>query len=376
VTFTCFDALSGIVACPPAAPLAAEGAGQAVTGSVSDRAGNTASASVTGINIDMTPPATVATAPSGWQSSDVTVTLAATDQLSGLKATYFSVDGGPVQAGNALSLTLDGIHTITYWSEDIAGNMEQPQSLTVQIDRSGPTISHVQAPLPNADGWNNTPVTVTFTCWDSVGIASCTGPITLTAEGQNQVVTGTAVDLAGNTATDQATVNIDQTAPTVTYAGNLGTYTADQPIEITCTAADNLSGVKSSTCEPITIPANTLTPGTYTFSATATDYAGNTGTGSVTFTVTAPPDGTCALIDRWVPHHGVANSLCVKIRNSMAAKERGSYGAAFNLLEAFKREVEAQDDEHILPGGREALLQLADTLEANLPPDARTGKNK
>ena len=63
--------------------------------------------------------------------------------------------------------------------------------------RSSPPPS---APSPNGNGWHNTDVTVTFTCSDALsGVASCPAPITVTAEGAGQVVTGTAVDKAGNT---------------------------------------------------------------------------------------------------------------------------------------------------------------------------------
>lgn len=56
VTFSCNDAQSGIQSCTPATTLSAEGAGQSVTGTAVDNAGNTASATVGGINIDLTPP--------------------------------------------------------------------------------------------------------------------------------------------------------------------------------------------------------------------------------------------------------------------------------------------------------------------------------
>jgi hypothetical protein len=51
---------------------------------------------------------------------------------------------------------------------------------------------------------------VTFTCADALsGVESCPQPVTLTEDGPNQVVTGTAVDLAGNSATATVTVSID-----------------------------------------------------------------------------------------------------------------------------------------------------------------------
>src|SRR5215470_11664557 len=52
--------------------------------------------------------------------------------------------------------------------------------LTIQIigvDNDLPTITATVSPSPNAAGWNNTNVTVTFVCSDATsGVASCTAP--------------------------------------------------------------------------------------------------------------------------------------------------------------------------------------------------------
>jgi hypothetical protein len=56
VTFTCSDALSDIDSCTASQTLSTEGAGQSSTGTAVDKAGNTASATVSGINIDKTVP--------------------------------------------------------------------------------------------------------------------------------------------------------------------------------------------------------------------------------------------------------------------------------------------------------------------------------
>ena len=84
----------------------------------------------------------------------------------------------------------------------------------------------------------------------------------------------------------------DGTAPTVTYTGNLGTYSVDQTVDITCSAADEEggSGLASTTCADITGPAYSFGLGSHTFSATATDNAGNVGSGDVTFTVVVTVD--------------------------------------------------------------------------------------
>src|SRR5262249_38375720 len=71
-------------------------------------------------------------------------------------------------------------------------------------------------PAPNSSGWNNTPVTVSFPATDSLsGVATVTPPVTVTTEGAQQDVSGTATDRAGNSSTVHATVNLDTTPPRV-----------------------------------------------------------------------------------------------------------------------------------------------------------------
>lgn len=84
--------------------------------------------------------------------------------------------------------------------------------VTIQItgeDNDLPSISATLNPEPDATGWNHEAVTVNFQCNDATsGIQSCSDPVTLTAEGAGQIVTGTAVDRAGNSTSLDVTVNI------------------------------------------------------------------------------------------------------------------------------------------------------------------------
>jgi hypothetical protein len=115
------------------------------------------------------------------------------------------VDGGATQIYDSpFDHSLKGRHTITYWSVDRAGNLEDQtadgHSITLQIDGVPPTIVPSRSPAPNANGWNNTPVLVSFTCDDAEsGIAGCVGANLLENEGAGQSVTGSAQDNAGNT---------------------------------------------------------------------------------------------------------------------------------------------------------------------------------
>jgi hypothetical protein len=255
--------------------------------SVSDKAGNTKAATVSGIRIDRTDPSTGATAPSGWQNADVTVKLTASDNLSGVAVTHYSVDGGATQNGTTVSVTTEGTHQVAYWSVDEAGNTETASTVTVLVDKSAPTITGQATTSPNASGWYNAPVTVHFTCGDSVsGIASCQPDATVAAQGANSV-TGTAVDNAGNKgATTVSGIKVDTVAPVVTIGGITdGTaYVLGSAPVPTMTATDATSGLAAA-------PRGTLTGGlangvgTYTYTASATDRAGNTATVSATYTV-------------------------------------------------------------------------------------------
>jgi hypothetical protein len=274
VEWSCGDNLSGVDTCPPDSTISGEGTDLSTSATVSDKAGNSTTGTVDHINIDRTPPATTASAPSGWVNNDVTMTLSATDNLSGVDTTSYVLDGGSPQTGNSVVIGSEGIHTLKYWSTDKAGNQESPHSVTIKVDKTAPTITHTQSPDANAQGWNNTDVTVKFSCDDALsGVASCTSPQTLTSEGQAQQVVGTAVDNAGNSATDKATVNIDKTPPTITGkpdrdANANGWYNSDVTVGFDC--HDALSGIASCT-GPVTLGEG----GSQSVTGTAVDAAGN-----------------------------------------------------------------------------------------------------
>jgi len=285
------DALSGLAGAAPAdTVVSTEGADQSVTESVADKAGNTKSAASPAISIDASAPNTGAVAPSGWRATDQTVTLVPHDGLSGVKATFYELDGAVAKSGTDVAVAGNGTHTLEYWSVDNAGNEETHKAIDVKIDGTSPTISHALTPAANAAGWNKSDVTVSFECEDVLsGIATCTPDKVVADEGAAQVVTGTATDDAGNTATDPATVNLDETAPTVKGSADrpanaAGWYKDD--VTVSFLAGDELSGVDTFSAP------KTLSEGEdQSVTGTATDVAGNTGedtVGDVDIDKTAP----------------------------------------------------------------------------------------
>lgn len=126
---------------------------------------------------------------------------------------------------------------------------------------------------------------MTFTCADAgSGIASCTGDTTL-GDGENQSVSGTATDWAGNTATHTVPdIDIDQAPPSVSLAGGPGTsyYFGDDPAAPTCDASDAVSGLASCV-----VTGGGTSVGPHSYTATATDKAGNRATATLNYTVLA-----------------------------------------------------------------------------------------
>ena len=285
VRWTGSDTLSGLDgAAPPEATIDGEGTSLSASATVTDKAGNETSRTVGGIKIDRTAPTTTVDATeqpeSGWYAGDVELELDASDNLSGIAETYYTVDGGEAQEyAGAFSHALNGKHTIAFWSVDKAGNAEKAGSIDIRVDRVKPSIGGSRTPDANELGWNNGNVIVAFACDDAdSGIADCAPATTLANEGAAQSINGTATDRAGNIAAATVDgINIDKTAPTlqgaaITAPNAAGWYKDDVTVE--WTAADGLSGV-----DPATEPADGVVDGEGTGLATGevsvADRAGN-----------------------------------------------------------------------------------------------------
>jgi hypothetical protein len=283
IHWTASDPESGIPTAPADTIITGEGIGLTSTQTVKNGAGLSSTAtSSPAVKIDRTAPTTgISGTSNNWVNNSVTVGLSATDNLSGVAKTQYTVDGGVIQTGQSLTLSTDGDHTVTYFSTDGAGNVEAVRTAHVKVDKTAPTISHTFTPLAYQNGaWTNQNVTVTFTCADQggSGVSGCTAPVTKTLEGQH-VVTGIATDGAGNTATDTASVRIDKTAPTITATAVSAKNAAgwyNQDVTVSYTATDAESGVSG------TPASDTLGEGAnQSASATVTDAAGNSSTAGV-----------------------------------------------------------------------------------------------
>ncbi|MBX6365467.1 MAG: PxKF domain-containing protein [Gemmatimonadetes bacterium] len=270
-------------------PYAADGIGsQQASCSYTDGGGLTAASSVTYSIIDPTAPTIsyVLTPPSpdgdnGWYKSDVTLTWTVTDAES----------PNSLEKVDCIdqNITADQQETTYSCSATSAGGSTGPVTVTIKRDAAAPTINGSASPAANGHGWNNSDVTVSFTCDDATsGVASCASPQTLSAEGAGQSVSGTARDSAGNTADATVSgINIDKTAPTVSLVGGpadgASYYFGSVPATPTCSASDALSGLDGN----CTVSGYGTSVGGHTVTASAVDNAGNTGSASASYTVLA-----------------------------------------------------------------------------------------
>ncbi len=126
--------------------------------------------------VDYTPPITFANdagpGRNGWFTGPVVVTFTATDDLSGVQSTEFSLDGGATWiTGISTTVVGQGVHTLSYRSIDNAGNIEVPPVLTVKIDTTPPMTSAIVTGTKRAGGYVG-PVTITLDATDNLsGVA-------------------------------------------------------------------------------------------------------------------------------------------------------------------------------------------------------------
>src|SRR5207253_8966190 len=92
-------------------------------------------------------------------------------------------------------VTVETSGTDVSWSyTDKAKNTRAAAKVTVKIDKTKPAITGGRTPAANGNGWNNTDVTVNFTCAETGAVQSgldtnSVAGQTLTAEVQNASVT-------------------------------------------------------------------------------------------------------------------------------------------------------------------------------------------
>ncbi|MEV8409185.1 PQQ-dependent sugar dehydrogenase [Streptomyces niveus] len=127
----------------------------------------------------------------GWYTSNVSLSVAATDNGTVASRQYSIDDGATWQSANsAVTLSREGATTVRYRATDNGGNVSDVGSLTVRIDRTGPTVTTTGVDADGVYGDSKRPVPV-FSATDTV---SGGATVTATVDGK-AVNSGQALEL-------------------------------------------------------------------------------------------------------------------------------------------------------------------------------------
>jgi rhamnogalacturonan endolyase len=254
----------------------------------------------------LTLPANITLEATSSAGAVATYTASADDAISGSIPVNFSIPSGSIFA--------IGTTTVTVTATDGAGNTATGTFTVTVHDTTGPSLSLPAAVTVEATGPNGAIATFEASATDSVGgntpVSYSQQPGSTFPIGTTHV-TVTATDASGNTTTGGFNVIVrDTTAPAISLPSNIvleATGPNGAVITYSASASDSVDGSISVT---FSIPSGGTFPlGTTTVTATATDVAGNTATGTFTVTVrdqTAPSITPVANIE--LEAHGPAGS--------------------------------------------------------------------
>ena len=235
----------------------------------------------------------------GWNNGTVTVVWSASDPAPS--------SGTPSTPAPTVVTTEGAAQPVTSGQSCDPSNNCATGSTVVSIDRTAPTITSAALPAANTAGWNKSPVTVSFSCADTLsGIAACPASQIVSSQGST-TASATINDRAGNPASTSRVVKVDTVAPALTAVTLSPTsISSGGATNLTATVADATSGVArveyfvgtdpglglatAATINAGSVSATlgaSLPAGTYTVGLRALDVAGNwSSTSTATLAVT------------------------------------------------------------------------------------------
>jgi hypothetical protein len=202
---------------------------------------------------------------SGWSKGDVQVSISSADNAggAGVKEIVYSARGAqslaPVTvAGGSASLTLsvEGQTAVTFFARDAAGNVGAPQSVTVRIDRTAPTLSTPSGLTAEATGANGAVVPYVVTASDAGGSGLASSPVCSPAPGSLFPIGATlvncrATDSAGNVTHASFQVSVVDAPPVLTLPATIiadSTEAGGARVSFAASAEDRVDGVRPITC--------------------------------------------------------------------------------------------------------------------------------
>lgn len=238
-----------------------------------DVAGNWEADHILPIRIDSVAPGSAVTNLSDgeWLSGTVTVTGTASDPApgSGVESVAYSHDGGSSwqstggtgawAVGWDTAAGPDGDFDLGSRAEDVAGNVENPDFLTVHVDNTPPNTAIAVNGTDGENGWVVSPVEVTLVADDGAGIGvrriryrvgsiwqAYDAPFTISGEGPHTIEYRSVDQLGNREAIRSRSERIDTVAPDTIASpsgtvGHNGWWISD--VDVTLSASDATSGV-------------------------------------------------------------------------------------------------------------------------------------
>jgi hypothetical protein len=221
----------------------------------------------------------------GWYTSNVSI--------------YWTFDPPPTQTQgcDARTITTEGrtdLDCIIWW-----GLARSEDPVTIYIDKTPPVAVHgLPSRSPDANGWYNKPVSITFAGTDAMsGVAGCSSTTYSGPDNGNASVAGTCTDYAGNVGHAMYGFSYDSTPPTIASVtakhGNRNvllswTPSADTQIsQVTRTGGVSGPGTVVYRGSRTSFQDKGLKPGAkYQYTVTAFDQAANAAAKSLAVTAT------------------------------------------------------------------------------------------
>ena len=244
-----------------------------------------------------------------------------------------------------------------------ANTTNKPPISGTNLNGTGFACATVDPATANGDnGWYTGDVSVTWRGFGAQPFAKTgcdDGPVAEGIVTRSCSVTTTTAPILTSGAVSE-TIKRDATRPVVTYTGGRS-YTVDETVAVHCSASDPSpgSGIASDTCADASGPAYTFALGGHTLKATAKDVAGNTGSGTTTFTIVVTFPSLENLVTRFSTDPKVAKGLNDKLAAAANAKTSSVRGKQLN---AFAKQVRAQTGKALTTEQAEVLIELADAL--------------
>ena len=276
-----------------------------------DQAGNLGLARTASFRVDTVSPGVgIDSGPSGLvQSRSASFAFSSTDTTASFECALAPTKPVFTACSSATSYDalVDGTHTFQVRAKDAAGNVGAPVSRTFTVDATRPVVTVQTAPAALTRDTSpvfgfSTSETSSTSCSlvpnaAADSFSACTSPVAFNglADGRYRFAVK-AVDPAGNTSAVVTKVFVvDTTAPTRSITTKPAAFTTDTAPTIAFKT--EIGAAARCSLQPFGAPADfapcaspttfgPLTEGTYTFSLTATDAAGNTSAPvSTSFTV-------------------------------------------------------------------------------------------